>query len=472
MRRAYCKVSGVMVVMVMLAVSACGEAAVDRGTPETTRAVSEATRVAIEAKVVDPGEPEVVFRVPVSYLEEVIPPCVPLEGSSHDPCATTTPQQVAILSAPSTPPSWPHTDDLPTITETVMGYGPTTITHIVVRATVLDGTTRCGLYPLTPADHAEFSASPSKYRYNCYADVRVNEYLVGTGPSELTVELHREVLNLTAEDLADWDNWKDGWLTDRVHDPEGRTAAAFEGKEVVLFLGTSFTIAVESWLGGAGIADVWFVQQPDEGATRAVAAEISLALTDEQRNNLDMPLGDLVTKIRAAATARDDEYDGRIGENTDLPDLVDDANGLRDFYIESGAVYQGDDKTTELPPPVGGPPEAPTNVAVTQDGDRQLITWDAAETGGEVSQYYVWIKSTRSDGTVKSFYNSKTFGAEREFEITYMVGSFGNEFTVQVRAWNSGGYSDWTDLKTLTTPPSVTTTTSTSASSSTTSISA
>ena len=462
MRRGYRRVSGVLAVMVVLAVSACGEATGDGATPETTRAVPDpaqagpdTTRAAADRdEVVGPSEPEDVFRVPVSYLEEVIPPCVPLVGSSRDPCARTTPQRVAILSARAAPPSWPSTDDLPTIAETVIGYDPLTITHIVVRATVLDETTRCGLYPLILADHAEISSSSSYYRYNCYADVRVNEYLVGTGPSELTVELHREVLNLREEEVDDWDNWKDGWLTVIANDPQARTAAVFEGNEVVLFLEPSFTIAVEAWLGADGTATVWFVQQPDEGAVRAVAPDVTLARTEDQRNNLDMPLADLVTKIKAAATVRDNEYDGRIGEDADLPDLIADANDLRGFLIESSAVYQGADKTTELPPPVGGAPEAPTNVAVTQDGDRWLITWDAAETGGEAYLYYVWIVSPHADGTETSFASTFTEQAETEFEITGMAVDFGDEFTVQVRAWNSAGYSDWTDIDTFTTPSS------------------
>ena len=447
MRRGYRRVSGVMAAMTMLAVSACGEATSDRAT-------RDATQVAIEDQITGQGGPEVVFRVPVSYLEEVIPPCVPLEGGSHDPCARTRPQEVAVLSVRAAPPIWPHTDDLPTITETIMGYDPPTIHHIVVRATVLDDTTRCGLHPVILADYAGITASSSWYRYNCYVDVRVNEYIVGTGPSELTVDLHGEVLDLTEEQRADWDNWKDGWLTDVARDPQARTAAVYEGKEVVLFLGPNLTIAVESWYGGTGTADVWFVQQPDEGATRAVAPDIHDALTVDQRNKLDMPLADLVTKIKAAAVVRDDEYDGRIGEDTDLPDLIDDANGLRGFYIESGAVYQGADKTTELPPPVGGAPEAPTNVALTQDGDRWLITWDAAETGGEAYQYYVWIVSPHADGTETSFYNSPTEGAATEFEITHIAFYLDDQFTVQVRAWNSAGYSDWTDINTFTTPPS------------------
>ena len=454
MRRGYRRLSWVLVAMTMLAVSACGEATGDRGTADTTRAVPGTTPAADRNEVAGPGEPEVVFRAPVSYLEEVILPCVPLEGSSHDPCAMATPQRVATLSAPATPPGWPHTGDLPTITETIMGHDPPTITHIVVRATVLDNTTRCGLYPLILVDYAGITAASSMYRYKCYTDVRVNEFIVGSGPAQLTVELHRELLNLTEQQVADWDNWKDGWLTDVVRDPQRRTADAFEGKEVVLFLGPGFSIAVESWREGTRFGTVWFVQQPDKGATRAVATDIVFARTEDQRNNLDVPLADLVTKIKAAATARDNEYDGRVGEDTDLPDLIGDANRLRDFYIESGGVYQGEDKTTVLSPPVGGPPETPTNVALEQEGDRWLVTWDPAETGGDAYHYYLWLNSTRTDGTRSSFYNSKTIGAETEFEITYMAAYFGTEFTVRVRAWNSGGYSSWTEVSTFSTPSS------------------
>ena len=103
---------------------------------------------------------------------------------------------------------------------------------------------------------------------------------------------------------------------------------------------------------------------------------------------------------------------------------------------------------------MGGAPEAPTNVALTQDGDRWLITWDASETGGEAYLYYVWIVSPHSDGTETSFYNSPTEQAETEFEITHIAFYLDDEFTVQVRAWNSAGYSDWTDINTFTTPPS------------------
>ena len=454
MRLANRRAFGALVAMIMLAVSACGESTGDSYSSDTTPPVPETPEATAENQVLGPEDPEVVFRAPVSYLEDLTPPCVPLEGSSHDPCAPTTPQRVAVLSAPASLPLWPTRDDPPTVSDAIMGWDPQTIIHIVVRATVQEDTTRCGLYPLVFVDYAGRTPSSSTYRYNCYADVRVNEYIVGTGPAELTVELHREGLILNDEMLDDWDNWKDNWLTNTVRDPEGRTAAVYESNEVVLLLEPSFTIAVEAWLA-SGTARVWFVQQPDDDSpVRAVASDIDYARTEEQRNNLDMLLTDLVTKLKAAATARDDEYDGRIGEDTDLPDLIDDANNLRDFFVESGAVYRGPDKTTELPPPVGGPPETPTNVALEQEGDRWLVTWDPAETGGDAYHYYLWLESTLADGTTKSFYNSKSYEAETEFEITYMAAYFGIEFTVQVRAWNSGGYSDWTAVSTFTTPSS------------------
>ena len=470
MGRVYRWTPGVMALAVALAVAACGGGADDRGpantnvaAPATTQVVSDTTRAVVGDQVVAPDEPHVEFRRPVSYLDEVIPPCVPLEGSSADPCEQTLRWVPAIRSAPSAPPIWPYDDSLPTLTEVMMGFDALTITHIVVRATVLDDTTRCDLYPLILAYYTTAMSYPGLYRYNCYVDVRVNEYLVGTGPAELTVELHREVLSLGDDEFEDWDNWKDDWLTDVVDDPQARTAEAFEGNELVLLLTPSFTLAVEAWEGADGIADVWFVQRPDEGSVRAVASEVSLAITDDQRNSLDMLLADLVTKLEAAATELDNEYDGRIGEDTDLPDLIDDANNLRDFLVESGAVYRGPDKTTELPPPVGGPPEAPTNVALTQKENRWFVTWDAAETGGEVYLYYLMFRSTRSDGGVTLFNNSVTLGAETEFDITFMRLYFGTEFTVQVRAWNTAGYSDWTTTTTLTIP-----TTSTSSTTSTT----
>lgn len=34
-------------------------------------------------------------RVPVSYLEETVPPCIPIDGSEPDPCPTGPPLSVS-----------------------------------------------------------------------------------------------------------------------------------------------------------------------------------------------------------------------------------------------------------------------------------------------------------------------------------------------------------------------------------------
>ena len=405
---------------------------------------------------VDSGE---VAEVVASYLDEPIAPCTPVETSNQDPCPTTRPESVAVLSVSSSPPSWPYTNNLPAISELVAGYDPITASHVVVRATVLADSTRCELYPVLKPSFSSYR-SLDRYNYLCFVDLRVNEYIVGTGPAKLTTELHREVLTLSDAEFADWENWKDDWLTDTVRDPQSRTAAAYEGREIVVFLRAGYTIAVEAWGGSWGIADVWFVQQPEVGPVRAVAPDVVLAETEEQRAKLDMPLADLVAKIQAAAAARDARFGGRIGEDVDLPLLVTDANYLRRYYKEVGAVYRGDDRTTVLPPAAGGLPGLPTNVAVSQVSGKWMITWDAPATGGDPVRYYLWIKSAPS-GSGGDFYDSPTIGAEREFDITGMVAYLGSQFTVQVRAWNGSGYSPWTDLATFTTSTTTSTTSTT-----------
>ena len=83
------------------------------------------------------------------------------------------------MSIPSFVKDPPSFDDI----MTDMGvYTP----HIVVRVTVEPGTTRCEGYPTR--DFAYFGGSISDItNYWCFADVRVNDYIVGAGPPALTV---------------------------------------------------------------------------------------------------------------------------------------------------------------------------------------------------------------------------------------------------------------------------------------------
>ena len=142
-------------------------------------------------------------------------------------------------------------------------------------------------------------------------------------------------------------------------DPQSGTASLYEGKEVVMLLGTTTTVALEAWTVSGEWGTVWFLQHNDDGVVRALEQDIdralapSYALTPEERSRFDLPLSELVRLIKEAAEHRATVTGGRIGEDPALPMLVNDANRLQDFCGAVGAVYEGEDATV-LPPPVPG----------------------------------------------------------------------------------------------------------------------
>ena len=330
--------------------------------------------------VVGDGESVVTVGPPV-YLEETIPPCVPLEGTGQDPCdppagvpasGGTGGGEVAVtplilLEAPS-------------IADILLGnrYSsnkvfPTLIKHIVVRGTVRPDTTRCHDYYMKLANYVENRSSEGLIQVHCFADVRVNEYLVGTGPPELTVSLHREVTSfsdlegyLDREETIEFYGGEDVWIANLFDDPAGRTAQAYGGKELVLFLGLPFAITLEAFVT-SNVFTKWFVQRDEDGTVMAVAEDKGIIWVPEKRKDAVMSLAELEQKIAAAEANRNAITGGRIGTDPSLPLLVSDANDLRSHYTDIGAVYVTSETTgdvehpTRLPPPApgGGEPEQP-----------------------------------------------------------------------------------------------------------------
>ncbi len=321
------------------------------------------------------GQRAVMERAVVSYLVEPVPPCRPVEGSSNNPCALGQPVRVESVVSHSGYPIWVSSGEFPSYTEVLLGYNePSIVPHIVVRGVPLSGSTRCDLYPLDQYNfEAEWLGWRNAYHYYCFSEVAAREYYVGSGPSRLTVILHLELLGLSEQEASEWEKNSSKHLAN-LGDPKGKTATAYEGKELVLFLTPSISIGIEAWHALGGSTSFWSVQQRGD-EVRVISPDIGWADTLEERAALDMPLSELVANIKAAAVERKALTGGRVGitavdgavagdgegerfpaaqgvkAGVTLPMLVTDANKLQEYYVAAGAVYEGEGKTTVLPPP-------------------------------------------------------------------------------------------------------------------------
>ena len=496
-RRAF----GASVIVLAVVAGACTHADVGGG----VAAVSEQRAAAGVAPVVAnfsssapvPGaERSDLGPEPVRLLTEPIPPCVPLEGLDHDPCGPGVPAGVASSGPP------PFVWDPPSVTQIMSGFLPAWVTHIVVRATVRPGTTRCDGYLIDLFDYISEDSYGETRAYKCFVDVRVNEYLLGGGPTELTVGVHRNIFFEMAGHT--WEHDRDYVIREEFENPAVQVANAYEGREVVLFLAPTQTITVESW-SVAGHYDLFFVIEDTDSVAGQSRDETSGTSASEPRYRAvsrwenstitNIALDELVTSVKAAVAtrtastptttttsasgqSRSDTSSTTAAASTTTttapthrpPYLVTRADQLRAFYIAGGAVYEGDDPTTVLPPPAPVPPGKPTNIEKTIQDGRILITWDPPTHGGPVDEYRLWLVWAVAGETNNSFYNVPSWQGEPSFEITYVVKYLGSAFTVQVRAGNNHGYSPWTAKQTFTSStPSTTTTPSTTATSPTTS---
>ena len=275
------------------------------------------------------------------YLEETIPPCIPFWDSDHNPCLPGKPSEVETVSV--------HADIMrrspfPTWVDILLDDEDAIYPiHLVIRGEALFGTTRCEYYRAKLGNHlyerwgselAKNIENALYIEYYCFTDIGVKEYIIGSGPPILTVAMHVENI------IYDIDN------------PQPRVSVAYEGKEMVLLLGPTFTVTVESWQARAPLAGVWFVQKFGDHI-RAVAPDLNW-VNEEDHSKLDMPLDDLTKQIKKAGEERTSLTDGRIGVESYFPLLVTDANFLQNFYISEGAVYDDSEDATVLPPPVPG----------------------------------------------------------------------------------------------------------------------
>ena len=340
--------------------------------------------------------PAAMPRPPVTYLEETIPLCTPIGQGREDPCEAEPPPGMRTSGGSSLMSLLPEV--MPTISELVIQeLTPSSAPHMVVRATGIPGTARCdGLYPVkTPDFRPDDERLKHSFRYYCFTDFRINEYIIGNGPPTLTLKMTTGRVS-----LLNPEDWKtvDLQSIKEIEDfPGPDSVAKYEGREYVIMIGVATNLAVEHWAQKGYYYSMWqIVRDGDE--LRAVSTSLNrLARTPEQRQALNRPLNDVLQEIIEAVETRTTVNEGRIGPDPDLPNIITDANNLQDYYKVVGLVYEGDEATV-LPPPVPG---AETPSPTPDDDDAATTTHPTAEETTATTQLHTQDTTPRSTETAQ-----------------------------------------------------------------------
>ena len=313
--------------------------------------------------------------IPVStpdLLADEILPCAPLPGIAVDPCDPDAPPTevgganyaLELGDEPVTVRQMLDTDIPP----------PAWIPHLVLRGTYLPGTVRCTASdPFRPPSYLleQFGDTAKERSIKCYIDVRVNAYVLGSGPSTLTTLLFSYPYwdhNYTP-DLEEGQTEQDLIEADRQRF-EGLFNDSFPGREHIIFLGPEVDLSSEAWR----FLGYWDVQRQEDATVVAVHPDRDLWRDvkpdsyETFRSALEMELPAFSQAVTTANQARVTEYDGRIGADTSLPMLVSDASQLRQYYTEVGAYAPGAPTPAQPPPPCGlAVPDQANNPGLMRD---------------------------------------------------------------------------------------------------------
>ena len=285
------------------------------------------------------------------YLTDIIPPCVPATASSIDPC------EPGALHGGSSGASYEIPDVPPSLQTYLEGSDYWTVSHLMLRGTYLPNTVRCdGKHAWRHGAYYDYSNSVLTGRpiLHCFADVRVNEYLVGAGPSILTVEVAHELFFPRERTPAAIEKYEQLWERILIEGGPAVLASgmaddsllvgipydifeepAIPGKEQILFVGPSPNTSLEA----LDVFYIWNVECKTDDTVVAVQPYRGYYRGTDQQDNpvLEMTLPALRTAATAAQTARVAATGGRTRADTSYPNLITDANNLRQFLVEVGS---------------------------------------------------------------------------------------------------------------------------------------
>ena len=261
-------------------------------------------------------------------------------------------------------------EDQPYSLQEFLGDG-TFSTHIVLRGTYLPNTVRC------EADN--FNRSPkhsegggTHLKVNCFADIRVNEYFLGEGPTALTVvalglaSLFEFNAERTADSARNLESIlvEGGWLGP-LHVPPG----GIGGREKVMFLGPASDYEVEAWQ----IFQTLDLERQSDDTVKIVHPDTDYWKRQEDyetlyQSKVEWTPAQFTKAIVAADATRREDYGGRSGDDSRDPMLVTNAANLRDIHVETGNVNHPDGPPAPPPPACGlAMPDQASNPGLMQD---------------------------------------------------------------------------------------------------------
>ena len=217
----------------------------------------------------------------------------------------------------------------------------------------------------------------TSYRYlTCYGDYRVSDYILGSGPDQITIAFDhvgfeaRESYELYKEGhrggYYDDDPFRseeehDAETDRRIDEAEQTFREILEGRETLLFLHPLAQVGampIEGW----GASQTWDVQEDAGGTLLAVRHGIS-----ETQDEYSQTLERFMERVIAGAAT-----DTAAGER------LENINELHRYYLDFGAYtditpYDGSDQTfmPAMPPPV---PTCAGSTAVGTDPDPGLVS--------------------------------------------------------------------------------------------------
>ena len=279
-----------------------------------------------------------------SYLVATVDPCTPLAESDADPCKRRFDLWTGVQTPYNT--GHPHKRDHgPNTVETTitLAYNHSwSIPHLVVRGTVLPGSTRCEEQNTRLL--GGFSEEPKAMEWAgdaCFSELRVKEYIVGSGPPLLTIEVgwHHKIFDYGDTSGDRYYEWVEG-----IH-------SVFEGSEWVIALSVPIDFAYSVWRTWTSR---WFDVQRRQDGTVVVAdyqARYHSQLPREE-NGYEVTLDEFRTTARRMHAEYLLANGGRIGDFQGAPRVLNDANyESLHAHMSRSPVFDIVDATPRAAPP-------------------------------------------------------------------------------------------------------------------------